>query len=155
MLSPTLSACPLTPTMPHLFLVSWEGEILLNPHCVLGMSRLWDTLGWGWGKKWSMLLGPPELDREKASNPSSHTSPHTPTPTFWSIRYVAVPTPNTSRWSSDPCLKTTVPAGLLLFSHSVFNSLWSGFAVYPSRPEVSTVFPVKDQRVKYCLSYGP
>lgn len=49
-------------------------------------------------------------------------------------------------------LKQPFPVGLLpLFNPSlVFNSLWSGFAVYPNWPEVSKVFPVKDQRVKYC-----
>ena len=71
-----------------------------------------------------MPLGPPELDGEKASNPSSHTR----TPTFWSTRYVAVPTPNTSWWSSDPCLKTTVPGRFIVvvqsLSHLQLTLVW-------------------------------
>lgn len=74
-----------------------------------------------------MPLGPPELDREKASNRSSHTSPHTRTPTFWSTHNMAVPTPNTSWWSSDPYLKTTVPGRFIVvqsFSRLQLTLVW-------------------------------
>lgn len=65
MLSPPPPPCPPT-SVPHLVPVACEGEIFLNAYCVPSMSRFWGYMGWGWGKKWSLPLGPAELEAEQA-----------------------------------------------------------------------------------------
>lgn len=68
---------PHPPTMPHLVLVSWEGEILLNPYCVLGMSRLWGHLGVGVGEEVVHALGASRAGQGEGIQPIfPHPSPH-------------------------------------------------------------------------------
>lgn len=66
---------------------------------------------------------------------------------------MAVPTTNTSWWSSDPRLKTTVPGRSIAVVQSLTKSSpHFGLALLFIQigQKCGKSFPVKDQRVKYC-----